>query len=523
MTLGNSSISFNDIVIEQRGVTSDSHTLEQLSNIAGFWSPASSNIIPPFKLSYFKGYKHITGDMGVSDSSSTTLTQDILSPLASQREATIQVLGEFTNSTNGIIYDAGGSGDGLILYIYNQRIYGQCGAGSGSFGQDSTFECSYLIPNGVKINEIVFTANCDSNQSNLYVNGYNNPIITTLDNVGAMSNVSTSVFLIAGNNDAGWGKSYEGLCMNRAGWANSANQGPLTNALFTKGYIWNTYMQGPPPPPPAAPYTMSAATLTDVSSIGESQEMRLTQNGDFMYVLRFSGGLANEYISLYSLSTPFDITTKSLIGSSGIGSAGRPFALCGVIHDTEHTNYGKLMYSMSENAYIVKFSSATPFVTPIVNEGVVAYFGSSGRIYFADLYDNGNKLVIIRGSAMYIWNISDYVLTGIYHNTDAIFSDTNINGSLGFVYDIVHFSWVANGNYVYAIDRQGFIRLFNTTSAPYDYSQISNSNFIEQKDASGADNEYSFELNRNTSPELFDIGILQKTDDFFKFTFAYSR
>lgn len=44
-------------------------------------------------------------------------------------------------------------------------------------------------------------------------------------------------------------------------------------------------------------------TLTDISSIGESQEMRLTQNGDFMYVLRFSGGLANEYISLYSLST----------------------------------------------------------------------------------------------------------------------------------------------------------------------------------------------------------------------------
>ena len=207
MTLGNSNISFNDIVIEQRGVTSDSHTLAQLSNIAGFWSPASSNIIPPFKLSYFKGYQHITGNMGSPGSSSTTLSQDVTHPLNGSSAGTIQVIGEFTSFTDGILYESGGAATGLILYIHNKRIYGQCGSGLGSFGQDSTFECSYLIPNSVKINEIVFTANCDSNQSNLYVNGYNNPSIATSSNVGAMSNVSTSVSVVAGSNDAGWGKS----------------------------------------------------------------------------------------------------------------------------------------------------------------------------------------------------------------------------------------------------------------------------------------------------------------------------
>lgn len=519
MTLGNSNISFNDIVIEQRGVTSDSHTLEQLSNIAGFWSPASSNIIPPFKLSYFKGYKHIAGDMGVSSSSSTSLVQDTVNPLVSSSTATIQVIGSFTNASEGILYEAGGVGDGLILYVYGGLIYGQCGVGSGSFGQDSTFECSYSIPNGVTVNEIVFTANCDSNQSNLYVNGYNNPSIATSTNVGAMSNVSTSALIVAETNDAGWGKSYEGLCMNRAGWGNSSGNGVLNNALFTKSYVWNSYMQALAPPAPAAPYTMSAATITVAGSIGQSQEMRLTQNGDYMYVLRFFTSLPNEYISLYSLSTPFDFTTRSLIGSSGVGASGRPFALCGVIHDTEHINYGKLMYSMGDTANIVKFSSATPFGTPIVNEGTVAIFDNSGRIYFADLYDNGNKLVIIRDLEMYIWNISDYVLTGVYENAAAIFSDTNINLSLGFATDIVHFSWVANGNYVYAMDRLGFIRLFNTTSAPYDYSQISNSNFIEQKDLSSTGNEYSLELNRNTLPEIFDIGIFQKSSTFYTFTF----
>ena len=518
MTLGNSNISFNDIVIEQRGVTSDSHTLAQLSNIAGFWSPDSIYVTPPFKLSYFKGYKHITGDMGVSSSSSTSLVQDTVHPLSGSSTATIQVIGSFTNASEGILYEAGGIGDGLILYIYGGLIYGQCGDGAGSFGQDSTFECSYSIPNGVTVNEIVFTANCVSNQSNLYVNGYNNPSIATSTNVGAMSNVSTSVLIVAGSNDAGWGKSYQGLCMNRAGWGNSSGNGVLNNAVFAKSYVWNSYMEAPPTPV-VPPYSMSAATITVAGSIGESQEMRLTQNGDYLYVVRHTSSLTNEYISLYSLSTPFDFTTRSLIGSSGVGASGRPFALCGVIHDTEHINYGKLMYSMSDTANIVKFSSATPFGTPIVNEGTVAIFDNTGRIYFADLYDNGNKLVIIRGSAMYIWNISDYVLTGVYENAAAIFSDTNINLSLGFAYDIAHFSWVANGNYVYVIDRAGFIRLFNTTSAPYDYSQISNSNFIEQKDLSGTGNEYSFELNRNTSPEIFDIGILQKTDTFYTFTF----
>jgi hypothetical protein len=243
MTLGATNISFTDIVTEQRGITSDSHTLEQLSNIAGFWSPANANTAPSFKLSYFKGYQHITGNLGASDSSSTSLVQDTAIPLAGEKAGTIQVIGEFTRSTDGILYESGGVGEGLILYVYNSRIYGQCGTGSGSFGQDSTFECSYEIPTGVTVYEITFTASFTTGQSNLYVNGYNDPDPTTSTNVGAMSNVSsTTTVNISGTNEAGWGRSYQGLCMNRAGWANGDNQGGLTNATFTKSYVWNSYM-----------------------------------------------------------------------------------------------------------------------------------------------------------------------------------------------------------------------------------------------------------------------------------------
>jgi len=253
MTLGNSNISIRDITLEQLGSLTVQHTFHELSNIAGFWSPSSSNVVPPYKLSYFKGYSHLTSTIGrAADSTAkdpSGYAPDLIIPLGNSKAATVFINGVFTSFTNGILYESGGI-IGLILYIYNKRIYGQAGDGTGSFGQDSTFECSYLIPNGITINEIIFTANTDTNQSNLYVNGYNNPSIFTSSNMGAMSNVSTSVIKLCGTGAAGWGRSYTGLSMNRANWPNLDNQGGLVNGTILRSHIWNSYMQVPAPPPP---------------------------------------------------------------------------------------------------------------------------------------------------------------------------------------------------------------------------------------------------------------------------------
>ena len=246
MTLGNSNISITDIASEQLGNARARHTFHELSNIAGFWSPSSSNIVPSYKLSYFKGYSHLTSTLErVADSTATDpsgYAPDVTNPLVNSTAATVFINGVFKRFTSGILYESGGVGNGMIVYIFNKRIYGQCGAGLGSFGQDSTFECSYLIPNGVIVNEIIFTANNAINQSNLYVNGYNDPSIFTASDTGAMSNVSRTVPALSGGNDAGWGRSYTGLCMNRAGWSNSDNQGGLVSGTISRSHIWNSYM-----------------------------------------------------------------------------------------------------------------------------------------------------------------------------------------------------------------------------------------------------------------------------------------
>ena len=132
------------------------------------------------------------------------------------------------------------------------------------------------------------------------------------------------------------------------------------------------------------PWSISTATIPVSVGINRAVDIRFNITGDYAYVLTFDlSVLKNERIALYSTS-PFDITTITSLGTSGTTAAGRPFAMCGVLHDTLHANYGKLMYSTNLDGEIIEYTSATAF-TSLTNNGQVASFTTySGVIYFCD-------------------------------------------------------------------------------------------------------------------------------------------
>jgi hypothetical protein len=260
---------------------------------------------------------------------------------------------------------------------------------------------------------------------------------------------------------------------------------------------------------PLTPWSITTATIPVSVGIQRAVDIRFNIAGDYAYVLTFdSGTLKNERITLYSTS-PFDITSITTLGTSGTTGAGRPFAMCGVLHDTLHANYGKLMYSTNLDGEIIEYTSATAF-TSLTNNGQVASFTTyTGVIYFCDFYDNGNKLVIVGDFGMYVFSVSNYVLSGTYDTSTAIHTDLNYETTLGHAVGdfIVHMTWVGNGNYCYTFDKEGNIRVFDTSSAPYDYTAVSNTNFIETKTFGLSGSEYSLEFNRTAIPVLNDIGL----------------
>ena len=270
------------------------------------------------------------------------------------------------------------------------------------------------------------------------------------------------------------------------------------------------------------PWSISTATIPANVGIQRAVDIRFNITGDYAYVLTFDlSVLKNERIALYSTS-PFDITTITSLGTSGTTAAGRPFAMCGVLHDTLHANYGKLMYSTNLDGEIIEYTSPTAF-TSLTNNGQVANITNyTGTMYFCDFYDNGNKLVCVGDFGMYVFSVSNYVLSGTYDTASAIYTDLNYSTTLGHAVGdwLVHMTWVGNGKYCYTFDKSGNIRAFDTTSAPYDYTAVTNSNFIETRNFGITGSEYSLEFNRTTIPVQNDIGLFHIGNLQYNFIFS---
>lgn len=275
--------------------------------------------------------------------------------------------------------------------------------------------------------------------------------------------------------------------------------------------------------PVVPPWSIATATIPANISITRAVDIRFDITGNFAYVLVRDSTAVNERLRVYTCGAPFDATALTFSSASNTTGSGRPFSCCGVLHDTLHPNYGKLAYSTNDNTQILQYTSATPFGT-LTNNGVVATITglSSSRISYSDFYDNGNKFVIIGDGGMYVWNVSNYVLSGTYDTSTAIYGDPIIQTTLGYASGrINHLTWVGNGKFCYTLGSiNNEIRLFNTSSAPYDYTAVNNTNFIETKSFGLSGSEYSLEFNRTTTPAQNDVGTFHIGNLVFKFIFS---
>ena len=142
---------------------------------------------------------------------------------------TLQVLGNFTNNTSGIVFEQGATGVGFSLYFHNGILYSTAGDGSTTSG---TIELSYTPTSDEIIDEIITSFNLINGETKavLFINGELKDYSYDFPNSGNYD--------IAGTDPGGTGRIYSGI-RNTRGSAVQISNGIIERAnLFADYFIF---------------------------------------------------------------------------------------------------------------------------------------------------------------------------------------------------------------------------------------------------------------------------------------------
>ena len=144
------------------------------------------------------------------------------STLSDLDSGVVYITGSFSSATSNIIYEGGGSGVGLAIYVHNGTLYAQCGDGSVSGGD---VELAWAITSSFST---VIVSFCNYNQNvgvnRLYVDD-------TLRDTTTNFATTTS---ICGPNEGGTGAVYGSVCTTRLPTPGAISNGPITTTKIYK-------------------------------------------------------------------------------------------------------------------------------------------------------------------------------------------------------------------------------------------------------------------------------------------------
>ena len=145
------------------------------------------------------------------------------SALQNATSASVRVDATISNTDDGILMESGGSGLGLVLYVYNGILYFQCGKGDAYGTFSGRAEVSYTLPVGES--DYIIEWSADTSNAVLYVNGL------------VVGSQTFSYHSVSGAGTGTLGEVDTGVAVNRGGWTTDGS-GVYTNTI-TKCDIFN--------------------------------------------------------------------------------------------------------------------------------------------------------------------------------------------------------------------------------------------------------------------------------------------
>jgi hypothetical protein len=215
-------VSFSAMATEY-GLNQNKVSLRNLSSIGGIAYTQVSN---------FRG-KNYWDRVGSGTPTNTFSGTGSSGTDISGTQAVIRSVLDMDDTTSNIIYETGGSGRGVCVYVYNGTLYAQAGNGSVAGGDT---EVSFPIPANWTDDysrEVLVCLDVTDSISTLWVDG-----------IRRSTDVSTSNASVAGVDAGGTGRAYSSVCATRA-FAKDPGDGTyvLTNATQYGSQVWNgTYI-----------------------------------------------------------------------------------------------------------------------------------------------------------------------------------------------------------------------------------------------------------------------------------------
>lgn len=262
---------------------------------------------------------------------------------------------------------------------------------------------------------------------------------------------------------------------------------------------------GPPPFTPTQPPAMSGILRTTTSSIASNNmtEMRMSRDGNHVfYNYTPTGGLASYGLGIRNLSTPFDVSTAGSVSASAQSSLGRPFAQA-CVNEIGAADYGRKFYFLGHSGIIGKMTASSAFGGTLTNVGNVGSH-PHGRVEYAEFHNNGSNLYVFSTSTLWDYSLSTPYDLDINLSTGATLVHTNTGFGSNLMGSSIasHASFVSRGNYLYVTARTGLVRLFDTTSAPYDLAAVAlngTGTHIDSATIGDANTEYALEFDRESN------------------------
>jgi hypothetical protein len=131
--------------------------------------------------------------------------------LSNAESASVRVDATISNTDAGILMEAGGVGEGLVLYVFAGVVYFQCGDGTAFGSSAATAETSYALPAGEY--DYIIEGSANISNSVLYINGVE------------VDSQTFSNSKISGANDGTIGQVMSTVATNRGSWSADASGG----------------------------------------------------------------------------------------------------------------------------------------------------------------------------------------------------------------------------------------------------------------------------------------------------------
>jgi hypothetical protein len=172
------------------------------------------SLLESWLASYTSVINPVTAGMTLSASWVTRGTA--YNTLSSATSASVRVNATIAQTDSGILMEAGGSGLGLVSYVFAGVLYFQCGDGTAFGAAANRAELSYTLPAGTITPIIEWSA--DTSNAVLYIDGQE------------VDSQAFSEASLAGNDDGTIGQVKTFVAVNRGGWT-SEGDGSFSGAI----------------------------------------------------------------------------------------------------------------------------------------------------------------------------------------------------------------------------------------------------------------------------------------------------